>query len=301
MGFNTFTYTSNIDFNIRDIVVKIFILISLLFINLLNLTAQSINIQWKCAPIKGRIECVNGSVKSLSSSDKTAKIIDKAFELKDGSNANIELEFYNTNIEAGPKGTIVHVKTNTNSFSFFLRDVNASTPIYIPEYSVAVTTSSDKRTYSSIASLIENKKLLTRFERIENEPEESFDNAIKHTRNQNCPSWLGLSRDMRVFEVADGLGPVFGEMNWVLPKRANSKIWFSQNKNKPYIYYGYDIGRGQGTSDDINRFLEDGSMPIIHTIKNDEDIVYHSTFFVSYEKTALTAESLKGTHYLVLR
>jgi hypothetical protein len=58
-------------------------------------------------------------------------------------------------------------------------------------------------------------------------------------------------------------------------------------------------GRGQGVSISSSRRLEEGVLPILQGTVADGDIEYHTTAFVSLEKSPLTALTLEGTDFLV--
>ena len=62
----------------------------------------------------------------------------------------VAIEVRNVKLGPGPGATIVSVRSRGASFSFFLRDVNADSPIYIPAYGLAVTESTDRRSYEQI-------------------------------------------------------------------------------------------------------------------------------------------------------
>ncbi|HMK39347.1 MAG TPA: hypothetical protein VK569_08405, partial [Bacteroidota bacterium] len=163
---------------------------------------------------------------------------------------------------------------------------------------VVVTTSDDIRTYGQIETAIQNRNLKTRLQHIESEPEESFDSAAARTRNQPCPTWLGLSRDMRIFELSDNRAYPNSEMNAIKPMNASAQVRLPEF-NDNTIEFVYMVGRGQGVAISASRRLEDGVLPILNSTLTDDDIVYRSTAFVSLEKSPLTARTLVGTDYLV--
>ena len=73
---------------------------------------------------------------------------------------------------------------------------------------------------------IKGRALQTNLQKIENEPEESFDSAAVHTRNQVCPIWLGISRDIRIFEIGTPQ-----EMNIITPRMASSSVTLPETNN----------------------------------------------------------------------
>jgi len=109
----------------------------------------------------------------------------------------------------------------------------------------------DNRSFQQIEEEIKNRKTLTKLEKIENEPEESFDSAAIHTRNQVCPIWLGISRDIRIFELGSSL-----EMENIIPRMASSSINLPETDNTGVVY-NYMAGRGQGVEKNTVRRLEE--------------------------------------------
>lgn len=107
--------------------------------------------------------------------------------------------------ENRPEATLIHVEAPQGSFSFFLRDVNRNTPIYIPNYKVTVLPAGDGRCYAEVEREILSRKSRTKIERIETEPEVSFETAAARARRSNVPIWLGMGRDIRMFEISEEL------------------------------------------------------------------------------------------------
>ena len=194
----------------------------------------------------------------------------------------------------GPPGaerTLVTVQGSRNTFTFFLGDVRSDYPIFVPAYGVAVTEAADRRGYQEIAASIRARGLKSDLQRIESEPEESFADAAGSVRSQKVETWLGLSRDVRIFSV----GP---RLEWIQPR---------------YPYAGYAVvpgdreapqlqlmlGRGWGPVDEISRRLDEGVLPILHGTKVDADITYRATFFASLERSPLRADTVRGTDFLV--
>lgn len=198
--------------------------------------------------------------------------------------------------EPEPDG-IVTVHTTENQFSFFLRDVRREYPVFLPDFGMAVTTMDDRRSFAQISSAIHRQKMLTTLDSIENKPEENFASAASAVRSLECPTWLGLGRDIRIFEISfldtspDGMycGP------WIQPRFHGSPVTFS---GKP-VRYQFLLGRGIGCTRTVTRRLEKGFLPILTGTVRDEDIDYRFTAFSTLESKELTAENIRGTHYLV--
>ena len=259
---------------------------------------QKIVIDWHQSQPKGSIEVVFGQLVKLNIIKGEGKIKDNSFEFKFIGDARLEVIIANAQNAPGSNSTRVVVRTAKNPFTFFLRDVNRQYPIYIPGYNVAVTTTEDTRDYSQIETYIHLLGLKTKYQQIEEQAEESFESAAKHTRNQSCPTWLGISRDMRIFELSDNRTDAKSEINHIRPRNASSSLELPELEGEP-AEYGYMVGRGEGVVVSTTRHLEDGVLPILHTTLVDEDIEYRSTSFVSLEKTPLTNQAEIGTDYAV--
>lgn len=258
---------------------------------------QKIVILWNQSQLKGYIEVSNGKLLKINAV-KGANLKGNGFEFKKADDVRLELAITDAHTNPGSNSTRVTVRTNKNSFTFFLRDVNKQYPIYIPEYHVVVTSSEDIRSYSQIASGISLLGLKTKYQQIEEQAEESFDSAALHTRNQSCPTWLGISRDMRIFELTDNRTDAKSEINLIRPRNASSGLELPEFEDDA-AEYGYMVGRGEGVVVSTTRRLEDGVLPILHATLIDEDIEYRSTSFVSLEHTPLNAKTEIGTDYAV--
>lgn len=193
--------------------------------------------------------------------------------------------------ETEPTRTLVTVRTPRSVFTFRLGDVDRTYPLYLPSLGAAVTTADDPRNYAQIATDIAQRGLRTKLQAIEDAPEESFAHAAENTRAMRIETWLGLSRDARIFRVDDHL-------QWIKPRFHWRESKLPETADKP-IVYEFSFGRGWGLRDDVSRRLDEGVLPILRARVDDEDIAYDVTTFVSLERTPLTAETLRGTPYLV--
>lgn len=198
--------------------------------------------------------------------------------------------------------TLVTILSSRQTFSFFLRDVNARFPIYVPAYGVAVTTGEDDRRYAQIEQEIRRSGRLTRLQQIEQGPEETYQSAASHTRELTCQTWLGLSRDIRIFGAGfRGVGNVDQDgliWDWVQPRYHGYEA-SQEEASAQRLIYAFMIGRGVGPVQAMTRRLDEGILPILHGTLNDDEVSYETTCFVTLETSALTIESLRGTHYLV--
>ncbi len=258
---------------------------------------QKIVILWNESQLKGSIEVSNGKLLKLNAV-KGANINGSGFEFKKVDDVRLELAITDAHTNPGSNSTRVTVRTNKNSFTFFLRDINKQYPIYIPEYHVVVTSNEDIRSYRQIVAGISLLGLKTKYQQIDEQAEESFDAAALITRNQSCPTWLGISRDIHIFELTDNRTDARNEINLIRPRNASSGVELTEFENDA-AEYGYMVGRGEGVVVSTTRRLEEGVLPILHTTLIDEDIEYRSTSFVSLEHTPLNSKTEIGTNYAV--
>ncbi len=261
-------------------------------------SVQKISIEWPSGKPSGTIKVLNGHLKKIDVVTGHGKISNNHFEFSSPGRARISLELDSLNNNPGPDPTLISVSTTANPFSFFLRDVSNGFPIYIPDYSVVVLKDSDKRSFAEVQSNIQSRKGETKLQKIETEPEESFNSASKRTMNQYVPTWLGLSRDFRIFQISESVPGMPLQENVITPRFSSSSFYLKGLEKIPVQYY-YAIGRGVGVEVNTHRHLENGVLPILHSQQKDDDIEYHSTSFVSLEKSGLTEQQLKGTNYLV--
>lgn len=191
---------------------------------------------------------------------------------------------------------MIHVVTESNPFSFLLRDVSRDQPIWIPQYGVIVTAGDDERSFEQIERAIGSSGAISALQRIEAEPEETYAQAASATRDQMCPTWLGLSRDMRIFEVGYHENEKF--WGYVRPRWHNDSPEFPEAGTSP-VTYRFSLGRGAGCTVSMRRWLDDGVLPILHGLAEDGDIRYELTAFVVPERSSLTTDGVRGTDYLV--
>ncbi len=250
-------------------------------------------VEWQNERPSGSVEVLNGKLENLSLAIGRGKARENHFEFYAAGQSRIEISLKDVNTGPGSGTTLISIHTASNSFSFFLRDVNADYPIWIPQYHVVVCQSGDNRSYRQIELDIKNRNLQSELQKMENEPEESYDSAASHTRNQICPTWLGISRDVRIFEM--GLPQ---DMETIIPRMASSdtKLPEANNTGETYCYLA---GRGQSVEPNAPRRLEGGVLPILHSSLLDDGVEYYTTSFVSLESSPLISSTPIGSHYLV--
>ena len=202
-------------------------------------------------------------------------------------------------LEPGPRPSLLSVEIESNKagsgpFSFFLRDVNAEQPIYIPAYGVVVTAAGDTRGYAEIAETVDGNGLITGLGRIELEAETGFAAAAKQTVEMKGPSWLGLSRDFRIFSVS--LRQSFEALHSIEPRYQVEPVQVP-GEERPLIYQ-FMMGRGVGCAYNLTKRLDGGVLPILRACQHDGGVEYQLTAFVSLEDGELAAGGPRGTHYL---
>jgi hypothetical protein len=263
---------------------------------------KKVVIIWLDGTHEGTVSVRNGTLSTLETISESGKVNGATFSFQAKGECRLSVEVEDPMLEAGAGSTIVHVKTEKNPFSFFLRDISVEYPVYIPEYGVIVTEDSDTRSYLEISGEIESRATLSKLEAMEIEPEESFENAAKDTRDLPCVTWLGLSRDIRIFEAGFRAitfdGPGREVWDWIKPKYHGKDVRLPELNNSP-VRYNYFTGRGIGCVQALERWIEEGTLPILNVRHIDDDVCYLSKIFVTNEKRPLTMENIHGTHILV--
>lgn len=253
---------------------------------------REISIEWRAGGPRGEILVSNGTVLAAKLVRGQGKVEGKSgFVCTEDGPCRLALVVDGAKVKSGKGSTVVTVQTKTNPFSFFLRDVGSLYPIYIPAYQVVVTESGDSRSYDEIGEATRSRGLLRNLQRVENEAEESFETAAEQARNLSCQTWLGLSRDMRIFALGERL-------DWIQPRFHGMEVSLPETEGRP-VRYDFMMGRGWGVADRISRRLEEGVLPILHGTLVDEDIRYYLTAFVALERNTLSPQTLRGTHFLV--
>jgi hypothetical protein len=208
---------------------------------------------------------------------------------RDGTRTEMEVE--GDTHAYGPEAPVVRVEHGKHPFSFFLRDVRDAWPIYIPAYGVAVTSADDRRTFEQIAADIRSRGLKKETDQIEAAPEATFESEAAATREMKVPTWLGVSRDMRIFVIGERLDNIY-------PMLHGENLKLPETGGKAAAYQ-LMMGRGWGPADLLRRSLDEGVLPVLKGYQRDGEIDYELTAFAGFEDRPLSATHLRGTHYLV--
>lgn len=256
----------------------------------------TIAIEWLGTSPCGSINIKNGTLEKINILKGEGVVDENNFCFSSNSN-RVAVTIDDANRDIGANTTIISVQIDENPFTFFLRDVSTKSPIYIPDYRCVVLLETDRRTYSEIEQHIKSKNLRTKIQHIDKMHESTFSSLATKTRDMSAPTWLGIGRDFRIFEVSECLADAeMGEANLISPKYAATSLNIEEVNGRP-LNYMFSVGRGVGVYNNLHRHLENGYLPILNSRLQDDDILYHSRAFVGLEKSSL--DSLTGTHFLV--
>jgi len=162
---------------------------------------------WDRGPLAGEIDVCHGSLRELRIVEGEGNIDGSRFSVSSSGACRIDIACQNVRVSEGGRATRVTVRTDDASFTFFLRDVSADFPVFLPWCGAAVTCPEDERSFAEIAAAIQARGLLNDVERLESEPEETYERATERVRDMPpCETWLGLSRDERMFRVKPNPG-----------------------------------------------------------------------------------------------
>ncbi|MCU6712038.1 hypothetical protein M6D81_25400 [Paenibacillus sp. J5C_2022] len=262
---------------------------------------ERITILWNNPDVTGMVSANSGTL--LLNGEGAAGEEGSRFQI--GACSRLQLELRGGQVQPGALATVITVRVDGREgggqgFSFFWRDVTEACPIYIREYGVIVTHGQYSGSYAQLAEKLEQRGGVRELDRLAIEPEEGYDAAAAATDALRCPIWLGLSRDVRLFE-ADfrGMGDADDDRAWdcVRPRLHGQRLFIPETGGAP-VYYYYLLGRGLGCERKLSRSLELQKYPIAHCLIEDGEVHYQNTAFASYEFSPLNDKALQGTHYL---
>ena len=263
---------------------------------------KTIAVVWKADSVSGKITVKNAKVKDMKTDAGDACASDGSYNVSTPS--RLVITFGNAHLGVGAHSALATVRTEDNAFSFFVRDVNSKHPIWIPEYGVAVTSDDDSRSYLEIASDIHAAGAVSELQQIEAEPEETFEAACETNLDLECPVWLALGRDVRIFQMQpardDHFRTPFGYWGTISPRYhsdapADNETFGPARVNDLY----FCLGRGSACKTDITRRLEEGVLPILTSVQKDKGISYNLTSFATLENDTLSEDAVKGTEWML--
>lgn len=255
---------------------------------------QSVAIEFADGPVEGEIEVLQGTLAELRLARGEGRVSGKGFAVASSGPCRLEATIEDAATGLGANAALVSVGREGGAFSFFLRDVSAEHPILIPEYATAVVPAEDDRSYAEIAEAVRVRGLCGGLQGLACQPEETYENACRLNRDMMCPTWLGLSRDMRIFRV--GYSKEWGYWGNVVA------AYHSPMQKVPETgdaEYGLDfcIGPGASCRVQVTRRLEDGALPILRSEQREEDMTYHLTAFATLETQPLRLDELRGSDW----
>lgn len=241
---------------------------------------QVVRIVWDKSPIAGSIEVVNdiGQLVELSIMRAAGKVKGRNFSFynKGRNELTLRLEVDSSILQS----PLIQVVTEDYGFSFFLKDVNSEYPIYIPHYSVVVLNGNDNRGYEEISEEITLKNRKLKLDIIDSLPEVTYLNAKESSNLQFSPTWIGLGRDIRMFEIEESVRAKPRQKTLIYPQFISRKTNLKLMNNLQSVY-SYTLGRGHGVKSISERKLYEGYMPILENHWQDDDIHYTTLSFSS--------------------
>ena len=258
------------------------------------MTTINLTIEWQNDRPQGRIEVNHGTCGGVRVVSGKGTCNQERFAFAHPGPCRIQCTVTAAKLALGPHQTRITVHNGERTFTFFVRDVNSTNPILIEVYGVAVLPAGDRRSYAEVVTAVRAKGARTLQQQIDQEPEESFVNACNGNRVETCPTWLGVSRDMRFFEF--GRRPTSGYWGYVQPRFHSVLPPLPEIDNKPYSL-NFAIGKGDACRHDITSRLEEGCLPIVHSIQREDTMAYQVTAFATLEQSPLTLKNLRGSEW----
>ncbi len=254
-----------------------------------------VDVEWGSGPIEGVVEVTSGSLEQVQAVRGAGEQSGNRFAFEAAGPCRIRIAIDGGDRSPGANPTMVTLRTARAPFTFLLRDVNSACPIYVPDAGAVILPEGDGRSYAEVEQAVRARGLRTSLETIDAEPEESYEKAAAHVRDLHCPTWLGLGRDMRIFEVAYAHEYL---SHAVSPKFHGYPVPLDETGGNP-SHYSFYFSRGESCVESLRRWLDEKTLPILHASMDDGGVHYLATAFASLERSPLTAETLRGTHFLV--
>jgi len=253
----------------------------------------AIALVWSDGPGQGRLELTDGTIGRMRIVAGQGEIRDAEFSIS-GRLPRLEVDLSGVKLGLGACPTLATVRTERNAFTFLPRDVRRANPIFLPQYGVAITTADDPRGYDQIADEIRSSGRVSDSMRFNAEPEETFEAACGRNRKQVAPTWLGLSRDMRTFEV--GHCEEYGFWGMIQPRYHGSQVTWPE-LNNGVVILKFVVGPGVNCRTRLTRRLDDGCLPVLRSQQVEDDVTYDLTAFATLEREPLTVQNVRGTQW----
>jgi len=195
---------------------------------------------------------------------------------------------YNEDINSLDR-TIITVRSSYRSFSFLVDEVANGEVIYIPDFGVIVSRTSDSVKLDGYLQYWETHHSKTLYQRIGELPEQTFEQAWNDMPPKKQFYFvLGCEGSRQKFGV-DVNGDIFCPENFIRRvKGRDSKrlLW-----DGPILRYHF----GFPNSKPNNRYIEEGYLPIIYTEWTDGNLVYKQEAFATiFGRDILDDERMQG-------
>ncbi len=254
---------------------------------------KSIAIEWKKGAVAADISVLHGKLDAVRIIKGQGRLAGKS-KIRGVGPLRVECRVTEAKLKPGAFSTRLSVAGKPYAFTCFVRDVKRDQPIYFPGHGIVVTENEDRRSYQDIEADLRGRELTGQAQRIEQQPEETYTHACRGNREQVCPTWVGLGRDMRIFSI--GYDPLFGYWGYVQPQYHCVGQDIPESGHKPYKI-DFMVGRGASCRPDITRRLEDGCLPILRSTQREESVHYHLTLFCTLEKRQLFPKAVRGSEW----
>lgn len=260
------------------------------------MSAQQVSVVvWNVSKVAGEVEVSHGTLTGLRILGGKGHANGNSFGCDGSDPCRLEIAATPVRRATQLEKPLVTVRAGRHPFSFFACDVTRGYPIFIPEYGVAVLPRGDSRTYAEVARDVRARGGRTRLRELAAGPEETFEGALANTRALHCPTWLGVGRDMRIFETDV---PHAGERWFYAEPRDHSRPFKLAESDTQTLRYVWFLGRGIGCEKNIVRRLDGDWLPILRTEIRDNDVLFDCVSFVTLERSPLE-RGVRGTDYLV--
>lgn len=177
---------------------------------------------------------------------------------------------------SGRQKSSLTMRTDRCGFTFMPVDLLVSGVIWVRELGVRITLKHHELQFTNVPGI-------SKLQAISVALEPSFNAAASQTQDVKCPTLLGMGLDNRQFLIDTDVQTLHA-------------VTSVRNKLRTFRI---PIGRGKAVQTNLYRRLEQDYLPILLADKQDEDIRYSATVFVTFAERNLEQQKNRGTHFLV--
>ncbi len=243
-------------------------------------SSHEIALLWNNAPRAFALAAVHGRIERVQVADGAAEI-DGADVRSVGGTLRLHLRIADAELRPGGGATCIEVRGD-QPLAFFLRDVQAATPIHVPAAGFCATAVADTRDPAAIAADLASRGLRSEQQRLADGTEPDFAEAAASCRNQTCPTWLGLGGDLRFFRLHHD--EAMGCFGWLQPSTHLWGVPAWPDLGGKQVGISFCLGRGAACRSDIVRRLDNGVLPILTARQRDGEIDYELCAFAGLER-----------------